>query len=83
MVKTVFPLAIHLGGHSRCGRIVKILRNTPLQYLCGRGPRWDRQGKNFTKAFYLTLTVVFLTSELYLLSQVKRLGISEKVVLSP
>ena len=41
------------------------------------------RGKSFTKPFNLTLMVVFLTSNKYLLYQVKRNGISEKVVLPP
>ena len=49
----------------------------------GRGPKFDRQGKSFTKPFNLTLAVTFLTSDLYLLSHVKRLEISEKAVLPP
>ena len=79
--KTVFPLAVHLGGYIRCVGKVNISPHVPLHKLCGRGPQCDRQGKNFTKPFNLTLAVVFLTSELYWLSHVERWDISEKVVL--
>ena len=65
------------------GGKVKISRNAPLHLLCGKGPQCDRQGKSFTKPFNLTLTVTFLTSELYWLSHVERLEILEKVVLPP
>ena len=82
-VKTVFPLAVHLGGYNGHWGKVNISLPTPLHHCCGRGPQWDRQGKSFTKPFNLTLAVVFIPSELYLLSDVERLGISEKVVLSP
>ena len=80
-VKTVFPLAVHLWGFTRSEEKVKISQPAPLHKLCGRGPQCDRQGKNFTKPFNLTLAVVFLTSELYWLSHVERWDISEKVVL--
>ena len=80
-VKTLFPLAVHLGGYIRCVGKVNISQHVPLHKLCGRGPQCDRQGKNFTKPFNLTLAVVFLTSELYWLSHVERWDISEKVVL--
>ena len=82
-VKTVFPLAVHLGGYKGHGGKPNISRNAPLHQRCGKGPQWDRQGKSFTKPFNLTLAVVFVSSELYLLSQVERLRISEKAVLSP
>ena len=82
-VESVFPLAVHLGGYIRSERKVKIFQHIPLHYLCGRGHQCDRQGKSFTKAFKLTQLVVFLASELYWLSHVERLGISEKVVLPP
>ena len=81
--KTVFPLAVHLGGYIRCMGKVNISPHVPLHKLCGRGPQCDRQGKSFTKTFNLTLVTVFLASEQYLLSHVERLGISEKVVLPP
>ena len=80
-VKTVFPLAFHLGAFTRYGGKVKISQHVPLHKLCGRGPQCDRQRKNFTKPFNLTLVVVFLASELYWLSHVERWDISEKVVL--
>ena len=79
----MFPLAVHMGGYSRCGEKINILRNAVLHEVCGRGPQCDRQGKNFTKPFNLTLAVVFLTSDLYWLSHVESLGISEKAVLPP
>ena len=82
-VKTVFPLAVHIGGYNGHGWKVNFSRNTPPHKCCERGPQWDRQGKSFTKPFNLTLAVVFVSSELYLLSQVERLRISEKAVLSP
>ena len=82
-VKTVFPLAVHLGAFTRYGGKVNISQHVPLHKLCGRGPQCERQGKNFTKPFNLTLAVVFLTSELYWLSHVERLGISEKVGIPP
>ena len=81
--KTVFPLAVHLGGYNLYGGKINISRNATLHQLCGRGPQCDRQGKSFTKPLTLTLAVVFLTSDLYLLSDVERLAISKKVVLPP
>ena len=80
-VKTVFPLAVHLGGLTPSGGNVNISQHVPLHQLCGRGPQCDRQGKSFIKPFNLTLTVVFLTSDLYLLCHVERFEISKKVVL--
>ena len=50
--------------------------------LLGGDSEWP-PGKNFTKSFKLTLAVVFLTSDLYLLSQMERLGIPKKVLLPP
>ena len=82
-VKTLFPLAVHLGGHNRCGGKFNTSRNAFLHQLCGRGPQCDCQGKSFTKPFNLTLVVVFLTSDLCLLTLVVRLGFLEKVVLPP
>ena len=82
-VKTVFPLAVHLWGFTRCAEKVNISQPAPLHKLCGRGPQCDRQGKNFTKPFNLTLAVVFLTAELYWLSHRESWEISEKVVLPP
>ena len=82
-VKTVFPLAFHLGAFTRYGGKVNSSQHVPLHKLCGRGPQCDRQGKNFTKPFNLTLAVVFLTAELYWLSHRESWEISEKVVLPP
>ena len=81
--KSVFPLAVHLGGYIRYGGKVNTSHHVPLHELCGRGTQCDRQGKSFTEPFKLTLAVVFLTSGLYSLSHVKRLGIPENVVLPP
>ena len=82
-VKTVFPLAVHLGAFTRYVGKRNIFQHVPLHKLCGRGPQCDRQGKNFTKPFNLTLAVVFLTAELYWLSHRESWEISEKVVLPP
>ena len=76
-----FPLAVHLGGYRRYWGKFNISRNATLLQLCGRRPQRDRQGKSFTKPFNLTLAVVFLTSTFYLLSHVRKLEISKKVVL--
>ena len=79
-VKTVFPLAVHLGEILDMREENQHFMESPfLSNLGGRGPQWDRQGKSFTKPFNLTLAAVFLTLDLYLLSHVERLGISEKV----
>ena len=71
-VQNCFPLAVHLGAFPLSGGKVNISQLVPLHKLCGRGPQCDRQGKNFTKPFNLTLAVAFLTSELYWLYQVER-----------
>ena len=78
-VKTGFPLAVPVWGFTRDGGKVNISQPAPLHKLCGRGPQCDRQGKNFTKPFNLTLAVVFLASKLCLLCHVEKLRISEKV----
>ena len=78
-----FSLAVDLGGYSGYGGRSHISQNATFHQLCGRGPWCDRRRKNFTKPFKLTMAVVFLTSDLYLLSHVGRLQISQKVVLSP
>ena len=82
-VKSVLPLAVHLGGNVGHWGKVTISQHVLFRQLCGTGPQCDRQGKTFTKSFNLTLAVVFLTSELYWLSHVERLEILEKVVLPP
>ena len=63
-VKTVLPLAVHLGRFTRSGGKVNISQPVPLHKLCERGPQCDHQGKDFTKPFNLTLAVVFLNAEL-------------------
>ena len=82
-VKTVFPLAVHLGGYIQYGRTLNISLNFPHCKLCGRGPKCDRRGKKLFKPFNLTLAAVVFTSELYWLSHVERFGILGKVVLPP
>ena len=82
-VKTVFPLAVHMGVYIQAGEKLKISQHAPLHQCCEGGPVCDRRRKSFAKPFNLTLAVVFLTSDFYLLTHVKRLEISQKVVLSP
>ena len=81
-VETVFPLAVHLEGYIRCGDI-QDLTKSDFPNVFGRGPKCDRRGKTFTKHFKLTLTVVVLTSDLYLLSHVRRFRISQIVDAAP
>ena len=64
------------------GEIV-VLRDANRRELQMRVRLCDRQGKNFTKPFNLTLAIVFLTAELYWLSHRESWEISEKVVLPP
>ena len=78
-----FPRAVHLGVFNGQGGRAKF-HVIPLSLtLVGEGSQCDRQGKSFTKPFNLTLEVEFLNSDLCSLSQMKRLGISKKVVLFP
>ena len=78
---TIFPLAVQSGGCSGHEGKPKFYVRSLFTYVVGEGPQCDRQGKGLTKPFNLTLAVEFHASDLCSLSQVKRMGISEKVVL--
>ena len=82
-VKIIFSLAVHFGGYCLWRGISTIHKMSPFPQLCGRGHLCDRQWKHFTKPLNLTLEALFYTSKQYLLSEVKRLGISETVVPPP
>ena len=79
--ETIFPLAVHWGWYIRCGIKSTVVSKSPIISFVGEVPSVTAM-ERFTKPFNVTPAVVFLISELHLLSQAKQLAISEKVVLS-
>ena len=65
------------------GEILTFHEMPPSISFVGGVPSGTARGQRFTKPFNLTLVVVLVSSDLYLQSQVERLRISEKGVLSP